>query len=167
MGASLAGSARTASVRGALGERVLGGTRMARAQRRTSALPRFAPAAAARRPYDSLNLGDHVGDAPRRRGESAAVDGRGRLAGRACLAGAGARHDVADLDGLDGTGPADAAVARQRVGSAPFLRRTACPSLLAADTGGLVAAAHAGWRGLAGGRHRGNGACPATCRRAG
>ena len=111
-------------------------------------------------PYASLNLGDHVGD------EAAAVaENRRRLAEDAGLPaepvwlrqvhGVG----VADLDAavLDnaaaGEAPitADAAFTRCRGRVCAILTADCLPVLLAADSGDLVAAAHAGWRGLAGG----------------
>jgi purine-nucleoside/S-methyl-5'-thioadenosine phosphorylase / adenosine deaminase len=111
-------------------------------------------------PYASLNLGDHVGD------EAAAVaENRRRLAADAGLPagpvwlrqvhGVG----VADLDAaaIDdaaaGEAPitADAAFTRCRGRVCAILTADCLPVLLAADSGDLVAAAHAGWRGLAGG----------------
>ncbi len=111
-------------------------------------------------PYASLNLGDHVGDAA-----AAVAENRRRLAADAGLPaepvwlrqvhGVG----VADLDAaaLDaaaaGEAPitADAALTRCRGRVCAILTADCLPVLLAADSGDLVAAAHAGWRGLAGG----------------
>ena len=101
-------------------------------------------------PFDSFNLGDHVGDDP------VAV-----AANRAALARAiGARpvflkqvHGVAvaDLDaGLpDGT-VADAAVTTRPGVAATMMVADCLPVLLTDTRGRAVAAAHAGWRGLAG-----------------
>ncbi len=108
-------------------------------------------------PYASLNLGAHVGD------EAAAVlDNRRRLRIAAELPAEpawlsqvhGAR--VLDLDAPgasgDGTlGPADAAVTRCPGRICAILAADCLPVLFAADSGEAVGAAHAGWRGLAGG----------------
>ncbi len=103
-----------------------------------------------RPPYDSLNLGDHVGD------DALAVG-----ANRALLAQTlGARPvflqqvhgcGVAALDAhtLQGT-EADACLTRER-GVACTIMVADCLPLLFTDTrGSFVAGAHAGWRGLAG-----------------
>jgi YfiH family protein len=101
-------------------------------------------------PWDSMNLGDHVGDVP------AQVAANRALLGQAT----GARpvflqqvHGTAVL-ALDGDTPqgqpADAAVTSQR-GIACTIMVADCLPVLFADAGGsAVAAAHAGWRGLAG-----------------
>ena len=112
--------------------------------------------------YASLNLGDHVGDAP----ESVA-ENRLRLAAAASLPAEPAWLSqvhgtrVADLDaaGRDAAGrdadgrkePADAAFSRQSGRVCAILTADCLPILLAADSGDLVAAIHAGWRGLAAG----------------
>lgn len=101
-------------------------------------------------PYESLNLGDHVGDAA-----ANVAENRRRLAAAAglpvepvWLEQVHGTH-VADLDGFGGAGPADAAFTRQAGRVCAILTADCLPLLLTADTGGLVAAAHAGWRGLA------------------
>lgn len=117
-------------------------------------------------PYAWLNLGDHVGDAA-----AAVAENRRRLAAAAGLPaepawlaqihGAG----VADLDAADsargadsngaasGAGPptADASFTRRPGRICAVLTADCLPVLLAADSGDAVAAAHAGWRGLAAG----------------
>lgn len=103
-------------------------------------------------PWDSLNLGDHVGDDP------AAV-----AANRAAYAQAlgGARpvflrqvHGV-DCVALDAATPdgteADACVATGPGVACTIMVADCLPVLLCDDAGTRVAAAHAGWRGLAGG----------------
>ena len=109
-------------------------------------------------PYASLNLGDHVGDAP-----TAVAENRRRLRVGAGLPAEpvwleqvhGAR--VADLDaasdpgGTGRVGPADAAFTRRPGRVCAILTADCLPVLLATETGDLVAAAHAGWRGMASG----------------
>jgi len=105
--------------------------------------------------YASLNLGDHVGDAP----PSVAAN-------RAALRKAAALPDepawlaqvhgiaVRDLDAPGAAGaalPADAAVTRQVGRICAILTADCLPVLLAGDAGDRVGAAHAGWRGLAAG----------------
>jgi polyphenol oxidase len=114
-------------------------------------------------PYASLNLGGHVGDAP-----PAVAENRRRLAAAAGLPAQPLWLEqvhgvnVANLDLLEreeagsvGTaralGPADAAYTRRRERVCAILTADCLPILLATDSGDLVAAAHAGWRGLAGG----------------
>ncbi|GAB3480150.1 peptidoglycan editing factor PgeF [Polaromonas eurypsychrophila] len=101
-------------------------------------------------PWDSLNLGDHVGDVP------AQV-----AANRALLAQVtGAKpvflqqvHGSAVLP-LDGQTPhglqADAAITSQRGVACTIMVADCLPVLFTHTEGGSVAAAHAGWRGLAG-----------------
>ena len=109
-------------------------------------------------PFDSLNLGAHVGD------EAAAVAGnRRRVRTQLRLPEEPAWMeqvhgiDVLDLDllaqGAAGNGviTADAALTR-RTGRICTVQVADClPVLLAARDGSAVAAAHAGWRGLAAG----------------
>jgi polyphenol oxidase len=102
--------------------------------------------------YASLNLGDHVGDNAERVAEN-----RQRLS-RAALLPAKPHwlqqvHGVAvaDLDQPDLALPADAAITRQRGRVCAILTADCLPIMLAAVSGDVVAAAHAGWRGLAGG----------------
>ncbi len=102
-------------------------------------------------PYDSLNLGDHVGDAPQ------AVS-----ANRSALAQSmGARPvflqqvhgvQVAHLDHNtpDGT-QADACITTERAVACTIMVADCLPVLFTNRLGSVVAAAHAGWRGLAGG----------------
>jgi hypothetical protein len=106
-------------------------------------------------PYASLNLGGHVGDV------AAAV-----AENRRCLAAAAGLPsepvwlaqvhgvNVADLDAgapARTPEPADAAFTRRPGQVCAILTADCLPIVLAADSGDLVAAAHAGWRGLAGG----------------
>ena len=105
-------------------------------------------------PFDSLNLGAHVGD------EAAAVaENRRRVRQRLELPAEpewleqvhGRR--VADLDGPgeEARGPADAVLTRAR-GRVCVVQVADClPVLFAARDASAVAVAHAGWRGLAAG----------------
>ena len=103
-------------------------------------------------PYASFNLGDHVGDVP-----AAVAENRRLLQAAAHLPAEpqwlaqvhGIR--VADLDVGGSAAAADGARTRQpgRVGA--ILTADCLPLLFAAESGEAVAAAHAGWRGLAGG----------------
>jgi YfiH family protein len=101
--------------------------------------------------FRSLNLGSHVGDAPAAVGEN-----RRRLRAAVPLPAEpcwleqvhGAR--VADLDRGDG-GARDAAVTRTVGRVCAILTADCLPVLFAAADGSTVAAAHAGWRGLAAG----------------
>jgi polyphenol oxidase len=107
-------------------------------------------------PYASLNLGGHVGDVP-----AAVAENRRRLRVEAGLPAEpewleqvhGAH--VADLDaapdpsGAGRMGPADAVFTRRPGRVCAILTADCLPLLLAAESGDLVAAAHAGWRGIA------------------
>ena len=115
-------------------------------------------------PYASLNLGAHVGDLP-----GAVAENRRRLAAEALLPAEpvwlAQVHGitVADLDArasLSGVGStrtagaaltADAAFTRRTGRVCAILTADCLPVLLTEESGGVVAAAHAGWRGLAGG----------------
>lgn len=105
-------------------------------------------------PYESLNLGAHVGDAT-----AAIRANRQRLRTAAALP-AEPRwlnqvHGiaVADLDAAQesSTPTADAAVSSRPGCICAVMTADCLPVLLAAADGSAVAAAHAGWRGLAGG----------------
>jgi hypothetical protein len=103
-------------------------------------------------PFDSLNLALHVGD------EAAAVaENRRRVAAALALPGEplwleqvhGTR--VLDADGGKPAGAADAAVSRLP-GRVLAIQVADClPVLLSSLDGTVIAAAHAGWRGLAAG----------------
>lgn len=103
-------------------------------------------------PWASLNLGDHVGDDP-----AAVAENRGRLRKAAGLASEpkwlaqvhGTR--VADLDSAELAGPADAALTRRDGVACAILTADCLPIVFATESGDAVAAAHAGWRGLAAG----------------
>ena len=108
-------------------------------------------------PYDTLNVGAHVGDRP-----AAVEENRRRVGARLQLPAEPGwleqvhGTDVAELDAARGGGSrpprtADAAIAR-RPGSVCVMQVADCmPVLIAARDASSVAAAHAGWRGLAAG----------------
>ena len=103
-------------------------------------------------PYESLNLGGHVGDDP-----EAVAANRRKLALAAELPAEPVWLDqvhgtnVADLDVNASPGSADAAVTRGVRRVCAILTADCLPIVLAAQFGGTVAAAHAGWRGLSAG----------------
>ncbi len=106
-------------------------------------------------PWDSLNLGDHVGDTPVLVADN-----------RAALQQAIASHPVflKQVHGIgveylsrltrDGT-VADASVTTERGVACTIMVADCLPVLLTNIDGTAVAAAHAGWRGLAGGSGKG------------
>lgn len=105
-------------------------------------------------PFDSLNLGTQVGDDPERVGENRRLLGDAlALPGRTrWLTQVHGTH-VLDADGAPAAAPekADAVVVRHP-GTVAVIQVADClPVLLAAADGSAVAAAHAGWRGLAAG----------------
>jgi len=137
------------------------------APRAVRALSTFRGGGTSTAPYASLNLGSHVGDVP-----EAVAENRRRLAAAAGLPAEPVwlrqvhGTQVADLDAVDldaadfnttgagaaaGVGPADAAFTRRPGRVCAILTADCLPILLAANSGDAVAAAHAGWRGLAGG----------------
>jgi purine-nucleoside/S-methyl-5'-thioadenosine phosphorylase / adenosine deaminase len=105
-------------------------------------------------PWDSFNVGAHVGDAP----ESVAAN-RARLKSLLSLPAEPAWlsqvHGVAvhDLDAPRGPGiaTADAAVAHERGRVCAIMVADCLPVLFATRDGTRIGAAHAGWRGLASG----------------
>jgi YfiH family protein len=103
-------------------------------------------------PYAWLNLGAHVGDDP-----AAVAENRRLLRSRAELPAEPSwlvqvhGVTVADLDGVGSQGPADAAITRRPGKVCAILTADCLPIVFTTDTGDRVAAAHAGWRGLAAG----------------
>jgi YfiH family protein len=101
-------------------------------------------------PYVSLNLGDHVGDDP----EAVAAN---RALLRALLPSEPVWlkqvHDIqiANADHANGVPEADGSVARKPGRVSAVLTADCLPALLCDRAGTVVASAHAGWRGLAGG----------------
>ena len=106
-------------------------------------------------PFDSMNLGSHVGDQPQ-----AVTANRARLE-QAIGAQAvflnqvhGCQAQVLQLDTPDGLS-ADACLTTQRQLACTIMVADCLPVLLTTRDGRVVAAAHAGWRGLAGGADEG------------
>jgi len=106
-------------------------------------------------PFDSLNVGAHVGDA-----DAAVTENRRRVRAQLRLPAEPLwleqvhGIEVADLDAARGGGPhltADAAIARRAASVCAIQVADCMPVLFAARDGCAVAAAHAGWRGLAAG----------------
>jgi len=101
-------------------------------------------------PYDSLNLGDHVGDSP------LAVE-RNRILLNRLLPSEpvwleqvhGIR--VANADMASCLPQADACIARHRAAVCVVMTADCLPVLLCDTLGSVVGAAHAGWKGLAAG----------------
>jgi len=103
-------------------------------------------------PYASLNLGAHVGDAP-----EAVAENRLRVRRRLHLPADPSWLQqihgtaVVDLDHGGGGGSADSAITRRSDRVCVIQVADCVPVLFAARDGSVVAAAHAGWRGLAAG----------------
>ncbi|MGA0927040.1 MAG: peptidoglycan editing factor PgeF, partial [Burkholderiaceae bacterium] len=105
-----------------------------------------------RAPFDSLNLGDHVGDDP-----SAVTENRGRLCARLGIQTAFLRQvhgeAVQHLTASNVESPdlvADIALSTAPRVAATIMVADCLPLLFAHQRLPVVAAAHAGWRGLAG-----------------
>lgn len=102
--------------------------------------------------YGCFNLGDHVGDDP-----AAVAENRRQLKEAAglpsepCWLSQVHGIAVAELDSPGAPGPADAAMTRRSATVCAILTADCLPVLFASDSGDTVAAAHAGWRGLAAG----------------
>lgn len=101
-------------------------------------------------PYDSLNLGDHVGDAP------LAVE-RNRMLLNTLLPSEPVWLEqvhgtiVANADNASCLPQADACIARQRDAVCVVMTADCLPVLLCDTQGSVVGAVHAGWKGLAAG----------------
>ncbi len=99
--------------------------------------------------FASLNLGDHVGDAPEAVAANRAIVGR-HVGGRPAWL--NQVHGVRVIDAAEADGPvppeADAAFARSAGAACAVMTADCLPVLFCDDAGTVVAAAHAGWRGL-------------------
>ena len=108
-------------------------------------------------PFDSMNLGEHVGDL------SQSVKANRDLVQRATGTHAVFLNQVHGtqvqlLDAASSNGKrADACVTAQRKLACTIMVADCLPVLLTTQLGGVVAAAHAGWRGLAGSGNSGQG----------
>ena len=108
-------------------------------------------------PFDSMNLGDHVGDL-----QASVAENRSILqsATGAHLVFMNQVHGVDALQ-LDASSPqgqrADACLTAQRSLACTVMVADCLPVLLTTQDGAVVAAAHAGWRGLAGASNSGGG----------
>lgn len=103
-------------------------------------------------PFDTLNVGTHVGDRPEAVAENRARIGRA-LELPAAPAWLEQVHgiDVLNLDHVHSSLRADASFTRRPDRVCAIQVADCMPVLFAACDGSAVAAAHAGWRGLAGG----------------
>ncbi|MDR0634095.1 MAG: peptidoglycan editing factor PgeF [Azoarcus sp.] len=103
-------------------------------------------------PYDSFNLGTHVGDDPAAVAANRASLRRHLPAGPCWLEQVhGTEVALAGGDGREAPIRADAAVARVAGAVCAVMTADCLPVLFCDDDGTVVAAAHAGWRGLAAG----------------
>jgi len=101
-------------------------------------------------PYDSLNLGDHVGDDPLAVGANRAVLAQA-LGARPVFLQQVHGRGVVTLDAHTPQGTqADACLTRERGVACTIMVADCLPLLFTDARGSVVAAAHAGWRGLAG-----------------
>jgi hypothetical protein len=100
--------------------------------------------------YATFNLGDHVGDDPVAVARNRALL-RGSLPAEPVWLKQVHGNIVADADRTEGVPDADAALARQPGKVCAVMTADCLPLLLCDEAGTVVAAAHAGWRGLAGG----------------
>ena len=107
---------------------------------------------ASQAPYACFNLGERVGDDP-----IAVAENRRRLRWATGLPAEPSwlaqvhGVTVADLDAAVPAGPADAAIARSSGRVCAILTADCLPIVFTTDAGDRVAAAHAGWRGMAAG----------------
>lgn len=101
-------------------------------------------------PFDSLNLGTHVGDDPATVAANRARL-RALLPAEPCWLNQVHGTAVVDLATYGGVPDADAAVSRQPGAVCVVMTADCLPVLLCDRAGTVVGAAHAGWRGLQGG----------------
>jgi YfiH family protein len=100
--------------------------------------------------YESLNLGDHVGDQPGNVAANRKLFAEGIAAHPVFLNQVHGQHVVEiDRNATDGI-QADACVSRTSAVACTIMVADCLPVLFSMRDGSAVAAAHAGWRGLAG-----------------
>ena len=104
-------------------------------------------------PWDSLNLGDHVGDVPANVAANRAALQQA-IGSRAVFLKQVHGVDVVELNAqTPNSSVADACFTVQRGVACTIMVADCLPVLLTNTDGTAVAAAHAGWRGLAGALH--------------
>jgi polyphenol oxidase len=102
-------------------------------------------------PYESLNLGDHVGDVPEAVTANRAAFAAAIGARPVFLQQVHGRHAMAlDASTPDGS-EADGCFTREAGVACTIMVADCLPLLFTSEDGGIVGAAHAGWRGLVGG----------------
>ncbi len=101
-------------------------------------------------PYDSLNLGEHVGDRPPAVAANRAILARALGARPVFLSQPHGVHVASLSDKTPHGTQADGCVTDQTGVACCVMVADCLPVLLTHQDGGVVAAAHAGWRGLAG-----------------
>lgn len=103
-------------------------------------------------PYESLNLGDHVGDDPLLVARNRAIFERAIAARPVYMKQVHGTAGVALLDGNTEDGAeADGCVTDVRGVACTIMVADCLPVLFTTEDGSRVGASHAGWRGLAGG----------------
>lgn len=106
-------------------------------------------------PFDSLNLGDHVGDRPVDVAANRAILQQAIDAQPVFLSQEHGAHVEWLSDKTAQGAPADGCITEQPRLACTIMVADCLPVLLTNAQGSLVAAAHAGWRGLAGQRQQG------------
>jgi YfiH family protein len=106
-------------------------------------------------PYDSLNLGAHVGDGASEVARNRTVLQDALGARPVFLNQVHGTHMLELASSTQGNQSADGAFTRERGLACTIMVADCLPILLCDRDGTAVAAVHAGWRGLAGGRGRG------------
>ena len=101
-------------------------------------------------PYDSLNLGDHVGDDPQAVARNRAIFADALQARPVLLRQVHGRHAVELNARTPDDTEADGCFTSEPGVACTIMVADCLPVLFAAADGGAVAAAHAGWRSLAG-----------------